>query len=124
MLNLVVHTSYLCLKQGPSSLTVGERICGAFVPLITIIEVLKFAVADCFHYRPRIQQPYLCFRDLVQLARETRCNFFVSLINLTVMLNIAENIQVLIFWFFRVSIWWTSNMDNWLSIPWLKWIKG
>ena len=55
----------------------GERIRAAFVPFIVVIEVLMCAVTDYFRYRPRIQKCRLGFKDMDQLAKETRCNFFV-----------------------------------------------
>lgn len=55
-----------------SSLTVGERICSAFLPLIAIIEALIFVVTDCFECQPKLlarHRPH----DFVKLADESRC---------------------------------------------------
>ncbi|KAL6296042.1 hypothetical protein ACE6H2_004184 [Prunus campanulata] len=55
-----------------SSLSLGERICAAFIPFIAIIEVLVFAVTDCFSYRPRQTKCRFAFGDMSVLADETR----------------------------------------------------
>ncbi|XP_050264191.1 calcineurin B-like protein 9 isoform X4 [Quercus robur] len=55
--------------SGSSSLTIGERICAAFIPLIAIFEVLIFAFSDCFEPRqPRLKK---CAGDIPRLANET-----------------------------------------------------
>ncbi|KAJ7958346.1 Calcineurin B-like protein [Quillaja saponaria] len=55
-----------------SFLSMGEKICAAFIPFIAVIDVLMFAVANCFDCRPQIQKRRHGSRDLVQLADETR----------------------------------------------------
>ncbi|XP_008220464.1 PREDICTED: calcineurin B-like protein 10 isoform X2 [Prunus mume] len=55
-----------------SFLSLGERICTAFIPFIAIIEVLVFAVTDCFSYRPRETKCHFAFGDMSVLANETR----------------------------------------------------
>ncbi|XP_062097227.1 calcineurin B-like protein 10 [Humulus lupulus] len=56
-----------------SSLTMGERICAAFMPFIAIVEVLIFAVVDCFDCRPLSNKNYRYhYEDLARLADETR----------------------------------------------------
>ncbi|GLT69975.1 hypothetical protein SLA2020_420830 [Shorea laevis] len=54
-----------------SSLTVGERICLAFIPFLGIIEVLIFAMADCFECRPSPKKRGYGFEDVSRLANET-----------------------------------------------------
>ncbi|XP_055960433.1 calcineurin B-like protein 10 isoform X2 [Mercurialis annua] len=56
-----------------SSLTIGERICAALFPLAAIIEVLIYAVSNCFEYKPRFKRHSTCrFSDLARLSRESR----------------------------------------------------
>ncbi|OVA11722.1 Recoverin [Macleaya cordata] len=55
-----------------SSLTIGERLCAAFIPFIAIIEVLIFAVADCFDCHPRPRKSPHRHSDFVRLADESR----------------------------------------------------
>ncbi|XP_068651751.1 calcineurin B-like protein 9 isoform X1 [Aristolochia californica] len=52
-----------------SSLTVGERVCAAFIPFVAIMEALIFALVDCFQPQPRKQR--LLFKDLVLLSQES-----------------------------------------------------
>lgn len=57
-----------------SSLTIGERICAAFIPFVAIFEIFIFTLVDCFECRPRPRDrrlPY-GFRELVRLADETK----------------------------------------------------
>ncbi|KAJ6812977.1 calcineurin B-like protein 9 isoform X2 [Iris pallida] len=63
---------------GSSSLTVGEKLCSVFIPLVALIEALIFVAADCFDARPRgaalgqrkrQRQP----RDLARLAEDSKC---------------------------------------------------
>ncbi|KAL4649342.1 hypothetical protein ACB092_01G007700 [Castanea dentata] len=55
--------------SGSSSLTIGERICAAFIPLIAIFEVLIFTFSDCFEPRqPRLKK---CAKEITHLANET-----------------------------------------------------
>ncbi|GMH11836.1 hypothetical protein Nepgr_013677 [Nepenthes gracilis] len=51
-----------------SSLTIGERLCAAFVPFIAIIETLIFAVTSCFDHRPPLKKVQYRFRDFSKLA--------------------------------------------------------
>ncbi|KAK2979357.1 hypothetical protein RJ640_002763 [Escallonia rubra] len=59
-----------------SSLTIGEKLCAAFIPFIFIIEALIFAVSGCFDCR-RSNRPKRCryrYAELARLADESRCN--------------------------------------------------
>ena len=63
------------IEQRSSSWTLGERICAAFIPFIAVVEVLVWAVTDCFDFRrhfPRNRRQES--RDIARLADETRCN--------------------------------------------------
>ncbi|KAJ0985492.1 hypothetical protein J5N97_003848 [Dioscorea zingiberensis] len=62
-------------QSSESSLTVGERLCGAFIPLIAIIEALFFAVAECFqiHHSNERRREDSRFHDLPRIAAESRC---------------------------------------------------
>ena len=64
------------VEQGSSSLTFGERICAACIPLIAIIEAVVITVASCFRYRPPVEKCRFDVGDLARLAAESRCNFF------------------------------------------------
>nr|CAN61250.1 hypothetical protein VITISV_032113 [Vitis vinifera] len=57
-----------------SSLTIGEKLCAAFIPFIGIIEALVFAVAGCcdFHKNKHHKKLRYGFRELSQLARESQ----------------------------------------------------
>uniref|UniRef100_A0A2N9EW28 Calcineurin B-like protein n=1 Tax=Fagus sylvatica TaxID=28930 RepID=A0A2N9EW28_FAGSY len=60
------------VDKGSSSLTLGERVCAAFIPLIAIFEVLIFTFTDCFECRP--SHPQKCgnrLEEIVRLANET-----------------------------------------------------
>lgn len=62
-------------SERSSSLTVGEKLCAAFIPCIAIIEAVVYVVADCFDQRPAslrrgIKKPTY---DLRKLAQESRC---------------------------------------------------
>ncbi|XVE70933.1 hypothetical protein DITRI_Ditri10aG0109500 [Diplodiscus trichospermus] len=57
---------------GSSSLTMGERICAAFVPLIALIDFLIFGMANCFEYRPHRKKCRYGFTDLTRLSEESR----------------------------------------------------
>ncbi|GMY28858.1 EF hand domain-containing protein [Fagus crenata] len=64
--------STISLLFGSSSLTLGERVCVAFIPLIAIFEVLIFTFTNCFECRP--SHPQKCgnrFEEIVRLANET-----------------------------------------------------
>ncbi|KAG1346347.1 calcineurin B-like protein 9 [Cocos nucifera] len=59
-----------------SFLTIGERLCAAFIPFIAIVEAIIYVVTDCFDHRP----PALVYRsgkktfsDLARLAEDSRC---------------------------------------------------
>ena len=68
------YESVLFIDQGSSSLTIGERICVAFIPLIAIFEVLIFAFSDCFGPRqPRLKK---CAEEIPRLVNETICKDF------------------------------------------------
>ncbi|KAK2966424.1 hypothetical protein RJ640_003694 [Escallonia rubra] len=57
-----------------SSLTIGEKLCAAFIPFIFIIEALIFAVSGCFDCR-RSNRPKRCryrYAELARLADESR----------------------------------------------------
>ncbi|KAL6005907.1 Calcineurin B-like protein [Asimina triloba] len=59
-----------------SSLTIGEKVCAAFIPFIAIIESLIFVFAGCFDQRPRkfrhhfeqIENPVLSLVDFDVVA--------------------------------------------------------
>ncbi|XP_054797259.1 calcineurin B-like protein 10 isoform X2 [Prosopis cineraria] len=53
-------------------LTVRERIRGAFLPYIAIIEALIFTMIECFSFRRCVHKCRFGAKDLVQLAGETR----------------------------------------------------
>lgn len=56
-----------------SSWTLGERICAAFIPFIAVVEVLVWAVTDCFDFcRPFPRNRRQESRDIALLADETR----------------------------------------------------
>nr|DAD48973.1 TPA_asm: hypothetical protein HUJ06_018910 [Nelumbo nucifera] len=49
----------------------GERLCAAFIPFIALIEVLIFAMADCFDCHPNNKKPSYRYHDLARLAKNT-----------------------------------------------------
>ncbi|XP_022754660.1 calcineurin B-like protein 10 isoform X2 [Durio zibethinus] len=55
-----------------SSLTMGERICSAFIPFVAVIDFLIYAMANCFECRPRHKKIRYGFTDLTRLSNETR----------------------------------------------------
>ncbi|RZR78238.1 hypothetical protein BHM03_00003518, partial [Ensete ventricosum] len=58
-----------------SSMTVGERLCAVFIPIIAIVEALICVVADCFDHRSflvRRPTPPKTF-DFARLAHDSRC---------------------------------------------------
>ncbi|XP_064957734.1 calcineurin B-like protein 10 isoform X2 [Musa acuminata AAA Group] len=58
-----------------SSMTVGERLCAVFIPIIAIVEALICVVADCFDHRSflvRRGPPPKTF-DFARLAHDSRC---------------------------------------------------
>jgi serine/threonine-protein phosphatase 2B regulatory subunit len=67
------------VEQRSSSLTIGERICTAFIPCLGMIEVLIFAMADCFECRPSPKKRGYGFEDVARLANETICNLSLAL---------------------------------------------
>ncbi|XP_039117420.1 calcineurin B-like protein 9 isoform X2 [Dioscorea cayenensis subsp. rotundata] len=58
-----------------SSPTVGEWLCGAFIPLIAIVEALVFTFTECFEIRRsgNRRRRDFCPSDLARLASESRC---------------------------------------------------
>ncbi|XP_007012267.2 PREDICTED: calcineurin B-like protein 10 [Theobroma cacao] len=56
---------------GSSSLTMGERICAAFMPFIAVINFLIFSMANCFEYQPCFKKCRYGFTDLARLANES-----------------------------------------------------
>ncbi|KDP34106.1 hypothetical protein JCGZ_07677 [Jatropha curcas] len=54
-----------------SSLTLGEKICAALFPLAALIEVLIYAVTNCFDCQPRIQKISYRLTDLARLSLES-----------------------------------------------------
>lgn len=61
------------MLQRSSSLTIAERICGAFIPFIAVVEILVFTLSGCFKYRPQHKKRQFGFKDLASLADETNC---------------------------------------------------
>ncbi|KAF7847187.1 hypothetical protein BT93_A1500 [Corymbia citriodora subsp. variegata] len=56
-----------------SSLTIGERICAACIPLVSIAEILIFAVGSCCENRTKCgKKRRYRFGDVNRLASETR----------------------------------------------------
>ncbi|XP_038981184.1 calcineurin B-like protein 9 [Phoenix dactylifera] len=59
-----------------SFLTIGERLCAAFIPFIAIVEALVYVVTDCFDHRPTAalarRSRKMTFRDLARLAADSR----------------------------------------------------
>ncbi|GAV86025.1 EF_hand_5 domain-containing protein/EF_hand_6 domain-containing protein [Cephalotus follicularis] len=55
-----------------SSLTIGEKICAAFIPFLASFEFLIIAFADCFELRPRPKKRDYASLDLTRLANESR----------------------------------------------------
>ncbi|KAG9455704.1 hypothetical protein H6P81_000212 [Aristolochia fimbriata] len=54
---------------GSSSLTVGERLCAAFIPFAAVIEALMCVVIGCF--KPESPKRRLLFKDFVRLSQES-----------------------------------------------------
>lgn len=52
-------------------MTIGERLCAVFIPFLAIIDILMFAVADCFECRPRLKKRGYGDDELARLACET-----------------------------------------------------
>lgn len=69
-------------EQRSSSLTFGERICAACIPLIAIIEAVVITVANCFEYRLPVPKCRFDVEDLARLAAESQCDFLFSSFNL------------------------------------------
>ncbi|KAI3979485.1 hypothetical protein MKX01_001677 [Papaver californicum] len=63
-------------RSSSSSLTVGEKVCAAFIPFIAIIEIFIFAISDCFDSSssdpPKFFLSKCRYDDLSRLAHETR----------------------------------------------------
>ncbi|KAK2645839.1 hypothetical protein Ddye_021034 [Dipteronia dyeriana] len=55
-----------------NSLTIGEWICSACIPLVAVIEPLIFAMGRCFQISRRPTKCSCDFRDLTRLAHESR----------------------------------------------------
>jgi hypothetical protein len=72
----IVFVYVFVVEQRSSSLTVCERFCAAFIPFLSIIEVLILAMADCFKCRrPHPMKRGYASEDHARLANETICNF-------------------------------------------------
>ncbi|KAJ3689339.1 hypothetical protein LUZ61_018503 [Rhynchospora tenuis] len=60
-----------------SYLSIGERLCVAFLPCILVLEAFVFAVAGCFNCRmPSLVRSSLCkvsYRDFLRLSKESGC---------------------------------------------------
>nr|POF09902.1 isoform 2 of calcineurin b-like protein 10 [Quercus suber] len=60
------------MYEGSSSLTICERVCVAFGPIIAIFECLIFAFKGCFECRPPcLQNCENRFEEIARLANET-----------------------------------------------------
>ncbi|NP_001289521.1 calcineurin B-like protein 10 [Nicotiana tabacum] len=61
-----------------SSLTISEKICAAFFPIIALIEALIYAASGCLEcqhlYRPNKKKLGYDYTDLARLANESRFN--------------------------------------------------
>ncbi|KAF7138947.1 hypothetical protein RHSIM_Rhsim07G0142600 [Rhododendron simsii] len=55
-----------------SSLTIGERICAAFIPIIAIVEILIYAVSGCFECQQTTKRSRYGYMELSRLAEESR----------------------------------------------------
>ncbi|XP_057957862.1 calcineurin B-like protein 10 isoform X3 [Malania oleifera] len=60
------------ISSGWGSVTLGERICGVFIPLIAIIEALMSAIVGCFERRGHPEKSRYGFTKLARLADESR----------------------------------------------------
>lgn len=58
-----------------SYLSMGERLCAAFIPFIVMVEALIDLVTDCFDQRPPafVRSRKKTFNDLARLADDSRC---------------------------------------------------
>ncbi|KAG8491317.1 hypothetical protein CXB51_014459 [Gossypium anomalum] len=66
-------------RFGSSSLTLGERICAAFFPLVTVVDFFIFVVANCFYCQPRREKCRYGPSDFTRLANESRwLNVFLT----------------------------------------------
>ncbi|XP_010262160.1 PREDICTED: calcineurin B-like protein 10 isoform X2 [Nelumbo nucifera] len=52
-----------------SSLSIGERLCAAFIPFITLAEALVLAAASCFNHHSK--ESRCRYYDLVRLSKDT-----------------------------------------------------
>ncbi|KAB2024666.1 hypothetical protein ES319_D06G102200v1 [Gossypium barbadense] len=59
-------------RFGSSSLTLGERICAAFIPLVAVVDFFIFVVANCFYCQPRREKCRYGPSDFTRLANESR----------------------------------------------------
>ncbi|GMJ07628.1 calcineurin B-like protein 10, SOS3-LIKE CALCIUM BINDING PROTEIN 8 [Hibiscus trionum] len=55
-----------------SSLTLGERICVAFIPFVVVVDFLISKMANCFNCQPRREKRRYEFSDITRLADESR----------------------------------------------------
>ncbi|CAL9116330.1 unnamed protein product [Musa textilis] len=58
-----------------SSMTVGERLCAVFIPIVAIVEALICVAADCFDHRSFLVRRYPPPKtfDFARLAHDSRC---------------------------------------------------
>ncbi|MBA0661946.1 hypothetical protein Goklo_006161 [Gossypium klotzschianum] len=66
-------------RFGSSSLTLGERICAVFIPLVAVGDFFIFVVANCFYCQPRREKCRYGPSDFTRLANESRwLNVFLT----------------------------------------------
>lgn len=85
---LLLLLSFILGAQRSSSLTIGERICAACMPLVSIVEILAFGVGSCCENRPRRKKRRHRFGDVNRLASVTRCEccFLITVLLLLLLL--------------------------------------
>ncbi|KAI4355523.1 hypothetical protein L6164_004286 [Bauhinia variegata] len=54
-----------------SNLTIGEKLCAAFIPLIALVDAVILSLADCFEYHPPKKRICYTFEDLVRLSKNS-----------------------------------------------------
>ncbi|KAH1056790.1 hypothetical protein J1N35_034855 [Gossypium stocksii] len=59
-------------RFGSSSLTLGERICAAFIPLVAVVDFFIFVVSNCFYCQPCCEKCRYGPSDFTRLANESR----------------------------------------------------
>ncbi|KAA8525168.1 hypothetical protein F0562_006968 [Nyssa sinensis] len=64
--------NYTNNSSSSDSLTIGERICAAFIPFIAIIEALIFGFSDCFECSNRSKKYRYGFQEFSRLADGSR----------------------------------------------------